>query len=465
MKKNIRRVFWLYFAIFLMVVAYLGKFILIDSKNIVSSTYNPRLNRNDFSIKRGNIYDAGNSVLAMSMEDGAGYRRVFNYGERYAHTVGFIHNTKAGVEAKYNFTLNNLSLGISQRVWNLVNKQPLQGDNVHLTLDPAMQNAAFDALGGNKGGIVVMEPATGRIIAMVSAPYYDPNKIGENWENLSLDEKNSPLLNRATQGLYPPGSIFKVITADAIMENMPDYENYYYECKGTAVFDGKQIQCYDGKAHGTINLTDAMKYSCNTYFASAAMEIGFDKISSTAEKAMFNTAYEFDLEYVSSRFDSKSFLERELTADEIMQTAIGQGKTLVTPLHMAMTASAIANGGVMMKPYICEKITSYMGKEKETAVPEELTQAFSKENADKLKEMMVSVVEGGTGSAAKVSGISIAGKTGTAENSSGDDHGWFIAMAPADKPEIAIAIITENTNGTKKALSIAKTLVEVYFGK
>ena len=461
LKKNIRRVFWLYFAMFLMVVVYLGKFILVDSADIINSTYNPRLNRNDFSIKRGFIYDADGNVLAESVENGGEYKRVFNYGERYAHTVGFIYNTKAGVEAKYNFTLNKLDLGIYQRFRNLIDKTPLQGDNVHLTLDFDLQEAAYNALGDNKGGVVVMEPDTGRILVMVSSGAYNPNEIADNWEKLRDDEKNSPLLNRATQGLYPPGSIFKVITADAIMENMADYEDYYYECTGTAVFDGRQIKCYDGKAHGTLNLSDAIKYSCNTYFASAAMEIGYDKLINSAEKAMFNADYDFDLEHVSSRFQTGETFQ----ADEIMQTAIGQGKTLVTPLHMAMITSAIANGGVMMEPYICEEITSYSGKVKSTKTPESIAQVFSSENADKLKEMMVSVVEGGTGAPAKVSGIIIAGKTGTAENASGADHGWFIAMAPADNPKIAMAIVTENTDGTRKALSIAKTLFEVYFGE
>ena len=471
MKKNIRRVFWLYFAMFLMVVGYLGKFILVDSADIVNSTYNPRLNRNDFSIKRGNIYDADGNILAGSVENGGLYKRVFNYDEQYAHTVGFIHDTKAGVEAKYNFTLNNLDNGIYQRVRNLVTQTPLQGDNVHLSLNFDMQKAAFDALGSNKGGIVVMEVDTGRIITMISSPAYDPNDIWENWESLRSDEGNSPLLNRATQGLYPPGSIFKVITADSIMNNMADYENYYYECTGSAVVAGSRIQCYDGKAHGTVNLHDALKYSCNTYFAVAAMETGYLNMATSAESAMFNKSYNFDLEHVSSRFEVATHLPlgstfvADISENAIMQTAIGQGKTLVTPLHMAMIASAIANEGVMMEPYICEKITSYSGRTKSVTESAVLTQAFSKENADKLREMLVSVVEGGTGAAAKVAGIEIAGKTGTAENSSGADHGWFIAMAPADNPRIALAVVTENSDGTRKSLSIAKTLMEIYFGE
>lgn len=453
LKKNIRRIFWLYFGLFLILVLYLGNFI-INSHDVINSTYNPRLNMNDNKIKRGAIYDAKGNILAESvLEDGA-YKRVYPYDNMFAHTAGSIGRTKAGAEAEYNFNLSSLDFEVLQRIMNLASGQPLEGDSIHLTLDLELQNLVYEQLGTAKGGVVVMEPKTGKILSMVSYPAYNPNTLSQKWEELSEDTKNSPLLNRATQGLYPPGSIYKIITAGAALDNISDIQDFYYHCQGYADFGDNRIRCYDQTAHGTINIEEAFRVSCNTFFAQAAMEIGPEILKQYSEKAMFNGRYEFDLEYLSSRFS----LGSDATEFEIIQTSIGQGKTLVTPLHMAMLVSAVANDGKMMKPYVCEKVTSKWGYTKTTNKPEAIAQVFSKERAAQLKVMMTDVVDTGTGKQASISGIKIAGKTGTAENASGSDHGWFIAFAPAEDPKIAVAVLTENSDGTKKALAISKSI-------
>ena len=464
MKKNIRRVFWFYFAMFLVVVIYLGNLILIESAAIINSTFNPRLNRNDFTISRGYIFDAHGNILAESVRAGDLYRRVYPYGSEFVHTVGFIGLTKSGVEARYNFTLDNLDFEIIQRIHReFIDGRSLQGNNIHLTMEAPMQSLAAASLQGISGGIAAIEPRTGRIIAMASSPDFDPNNIGGIWNDLVADEENSPLLNRATQGLYPPGSVFKIITADAIMNHMPDYENFYVECLGHIIFNGESLRCFDARPHGNMNLSNAMKYSCNIFFAAAIMEIGYDKLMESAQRMGFNTAQSFDLEFVASRFN----MDANVSVGEIMQTSIGQGRTLVTPLHMALITAAVANDGIMPQPYIVERITSHTGRVRwERGRRQALTgvQIFgSPENAEKIRNMLVEVVEGGTGTPARVAGVTVAGKTGTAENPAGAAHGWFVAFAPAENPEIALAILTENTGGTRRALEIARNMLEAYF--
>jgi len=459
MKKNIRRVFWLYLAMFLVVVVYLGNLILFESRDMINSTFNPRLNRNNLTIQRGYIFDANGNILAQSMPTDYLYSRYFPFGNDFTHTVGFIGITKSGVEARHNFTLDNLDFEIWQRIQReLINGEPLRGDNVHLTLDQPMQRLAAESLRGISGAIVAMNPHTGRIIAMASSPDFNPNDIGDIWRDLLADTENSPLLNRSTQGLYPPGSIFKLVTADAIMNHMPDFESFYVDCHGTAEFDGESLQCFNARPHGRVNLSDAMKYSCNIFFAEAIMQIGYDKLMESAKNMLFDSAYLFDLDYVRGRFN----MTEGASTGEIIQTSIGQGRTLTTPLHMALITSAVANGGNMPVPYMAERISSHTGRIKWERGQPEFTAIMSAYNANALTDMMVHAVESGTGTAARLAGIIVAGKTGTAEAATGS-HGWFVCFAPANEPEIALAIITENTGSTQRALEIARNMLSAYF--
>ena len=458
MKKNIRRVFWLYFAMFIVVVVYLAHLILIGSADMINSSFNPRLNRHDATIMRGYIFDANGEILALSIPHYDQFRRVFPFGSDFAHTVGFIGVTKSGVEARYNFNLDNLDFEIIQRVQReFINAEPLRGDNVHLTLERDMQRLAAESLQDIRGAIVAMEPSTGRIIAMASTPGFNPNYIGDNWRDLIADTENSPLLNRAAQGLYPPGSIFKLITADAIMNHMPNYMDFYVECHGLMMFDGVRLSCFDTRPHGRVNISDAMKYSCNIFFAKALVEIGYEYLLESAENMMFNSPLSFDLEYVRGRYDMGSGAYMW----EITRTAIGQGTTLTTPLHMALITSAVANDGLMPEPHIGERISSYTGRTKWTR-RQSHTRIMSSENAAELTDMMVRVVESGTGTLAGVPNLVVAGKTGTAQVYPGESHGWFICFAPADNPEIVIVVITENTGNTQRAQQIARNMLSLH---
>jgi len=462
MKKNIRRVFWLYFTMFIVVVVYLAHLILIGSGDMINSSFNPRLNRHDATIRRGYIFDANGEVLAQSIPAYGQFRRVFPFGSDFAHTVGFISVTKSGVEARYNFNLDNIDFEVIQRIQReFINGEPLRGDNVHLTLERDMQRLAAESLQDIRGAIVAMEPSTGRIIAMASTPGFNPNYVGQQWRDLIADTENSPLLNRAAQGLYPPGSVFKLVTADAIMNHMPNYMDFYVECHGLIMFDGVRLSCFDARAHGRVNLSYAMKYSCNIFFAKALVEIGYEYLLESAENMMFNSLLSFDLEYVRSRYSMESGADMW----EITRTAIGQGMTLTTPLHMALVTSAVANDGLMPTPHVGERISSYTGRTRWEQRRQSPVRVMSTENAAELTNMMVRVVESGTGTLAQVPNITVAGKTGTAQVDSGEAHGWFICFAPADNPEIVIVVITENTGNTRRAQQIVRNMLIAYFDR
>ena len=448
--KNIRRMFALICLLFALVVVQLVKYIMIDSKDIINNPYNPRLRLMDEKVRRGQITDSSDIVLA----DSTSGEREYPYGRQLAHLVGTVHMGKSGVESKYNILLQRPSNEIMQRFVNFPYDSKLVGDTAMLTVDASIQETVYSAFGKNKGAVVVMEPSTGRILAMVSKPDFDPSRIAADWGELSNDTANSPLLNRATQGLYPPGSVFKTLTGAAAIEH--GLADFVYECSGTANFDGIMLRCTNSRAHGKVNMSKALAVSCNGYFATAALEIGVEALQNVCERAFFNR----DLSYPIERGRSSFTLTADAQTFDIIQTSIGQGQLLVTPLHMCMVVSAIANGGKMMKPYVMSRRISATGSTKEITLPEALGQVVSEEIADLLTGMMIAAVESGTAAPASVKGIKIAAKTGTAQNSGGDDHGWVIAFAPADeKPQIAIAVIMENSGGPRLGLELVKKVV------
>ncbi len=458
-KKNIRRVFWLYFVLFIALQIYLMKLIFFDSKDIRVNPNNARLNMFDNKIKRGKIIDAKGEILAESLKSEEGYKRIYYLPEAFAHVIGNVAYQKTGIEAKYNFILTNLALDVWQRLKNVAFDSDLEGDNIVLTVDSEFQKFLYEKMKNLKGAIVCIEPKTGKMLAMVSSPSYDSNQIKENWDELINDEDKSPLLNRASKGLYPPGSTFKIITALTIIRNCPDYRDYVYNCKGSETIDNVKIQCYDGHAHGDVNLESAIAHSCNCYFYHMIQnKFTPAQLHETAESLYFNEYYDYPLEYSKSSF----VLDENSDTAERGQTAIGQGKTLMTPIHIAMITSAIANGGIMMEPYFLDHaVGAYLGEHNKTA-PKKIAEVMTSEEAGILTEMMKGVIESGTGRDAKISGISMAGKTGTAQNATGNDHGLFTVFAPADDPKIAVTIIVEEGATTGKALSIARQAIEYY---
>ncbi len=477
MRSAIRKIFWLYLILFLILIGYLLKLCLYDSHSFVANPYNKRLAGSEEGIKRGSIYDANGDVIAEDVlrEDGT-YERVYNNAENYAHTVGYTVKGKAGVESKYNFRLTALSFEPVQRLAGLFGNE-IEGNSLVLTLDDRLQKIAGEQLRGQRGAIVAMEPSTGKILCMVSTPSFDSNSVDKNWDELNSDTEDSPLLNRATQGLYPPGSTFKIVTAaSAIENNATDME---YKCTGAEKFGHSIIHCYNEQAHGNMDMTSAFAQSCNTYFGTLGTKLGAEKLIATANSFGFNRDIGLALEYSKSTFP----MEANADVNEIVETAFGQGRTLVSPLFMAMITSAVANNGMMMQPYVVDHSLTPGGSVRNRTLPAKLSQIMSPDTAYKLKDLMCEVVNDGTAknaafsvskerietlaSGASVTAsdsvkVQVAGKTGTAENPHGDDHAWFVAFAPADDPQIAVSVLLENAGKGSNAIPAARDIMKEY---
>lgn len=334
------------------------------------------------------------------------------------------------------------------------------GDSVVTTLNLELQEAAYDALGNYKGAVVVMEPSTGKILAMVSKPDFDSNTVAENWDFLNTDQ-DSVLLNRATQGQYAPGSTFKVVTALEYMRENPDYENYGYNCTGAIEKDGVTIRCYNGHVHGQVGFQDSLAYSCNTSFSNIGLSLDIKNFRETSKELLFNSKLPSVLPYSKSSFS----LEPGAGSADKMMTAMGQGKTQVSPYHMALITSAIANGGTLMKPYLVDSVNNYTGAVIDKNKPEKYKSLMTSEDAAKLKQYMSAVVDYGTASVLSGQSYTAAGKTGTAEYSSDKekDHSWFIGMTNVDNPELVISVIIESSDGTAKAVDVAKQVFDAYY--
>lgn len=462
-RKNIKRVFWLYFALVFVLQIYLIKYIFFDSKNFVTSPYNPRLTLMEKNIKRGYIYDSKGTVLAESNFEGDRYKRNYTTGTNFVHLLGNVLHQKSGVEVKYNFSMQKLNMEIFQRIKREMFGTELKGDNVKITVEADFQKYVANQLGNNKGAIVAMEPSTGKILAMVSYPNYDPNNIANDWKTLNKDEKNAPLLNRASTGLYTPGSVFKVVTSLMIMRTIPDYENYTYTCKGEDTFGESKIRCFNNTVHGEVNLDKALTHSCNTYFSHMSTKFDNNEFKKLTEQLYFNKTFNFPLEYNKSSFvlDNKSDL------NETVQTSFGQAKTLMTPLHISLLTSSIANGGIMMEPYILDYIETEGNIQKNKTIPKMLSQVMTTEEAEKLNKMMWNVVSYGTAKKAAINNIEVSGKTGTAQNHSGNDHGLFTAFAPSDNPKIVVSVVLEQAGagGTGKSVEMTKNILNYYLKK
>ena len=340
------------------------------------------------------------------------------------------------------------------------------GDNVYTTLNVDLQETAYEALGDREGAVVVMEPSTGRILAMVSKPDFDPNEIATDWESISGDEESSVLVNRATQGLYPPGSTFKIFTTLEYMKENPNYEDYSFQCRGTLTIEDSVIHCFGNEVHGSENLEESFTNSCNTSFSNIGVSLDKTSYRKLCESLLFNQSLPGPFETKNSSF----VLDKNSTTMQTMQTAIGQGETLVSPYHMLLVVSAIANDGVLMNPYVVDHTENADGTVVKEYENSEYGKLLSKSQAQIMQEYMKQVVNDGTASALKGQSYTAAGKTGSAEiNSNRDSHAWFVGYASKEdsgKPDIAIAVIVEGAGtGGKYAAPVAKQVFDTYYGQ
>lgn len=462
-KKVIMSVVYIFLGLFVLIMGYFGYYLLFKSKDVINSTYNLRHDVLAKRIIRGDIVSADGMVLAETLTDEDGNElRWYPFDDMYAHVVGRVMRGRTGIEEVENITLLTSDSRSSEAMYNDLIGTKNPGNNVVSTLNHKLTMAAYDALGDDRGAVVAIEPSTGKILAMVSKPAYNPNYIEDNWEKLSEDkEDESPLLNRATQGLYPPGSTFKVITSLAYMRENPDYMNYSYKCTGSTEYEGMTIRCSNNSVHGSINLKEAFAKSCNSSFATIGSSIPVDSFRSLCESFFFNKALPARVTNNPSSFELKI---GDSSVKEAMQTAIGQGRTLISPLHNAMIASSVANGGIMMKPYVIDRIESSGGRLLKGYVPEEAAVVMTLSEANYLKSLMAAVVTDGTAKKLNNLDVKVAGKTGTAQQEGSESHAWFIGFAPVSNPKIAISVIIENKgSGSKYAVPIAKKVFDAYF--
>lgn len=446
-------------------MGYTCYYAITNQQELINNSYNGRQELLISQNTRGTIYAAGGQILAETQTDEEGEEiRVYPYENLFAHAVGYASNGKFGIESLANYYLINSNARLADKVASDVSGSKYPGDSVITTLDVGLQEIAFQSLGIYKGAIIVSEPATGKILAMVSKPDFDPNEIDRIWDDLIKDEDSTVLLNRVTQGLYPPGSTFKIVTAlEYIRENPDSYGQYTYQCNGRFSSGSNTINCYHGSVHGYEDFTKSFAKSCNASFANIGMQLDRDKFNDTINGLLFNQELPVAFAYNKSRLEVG---ERTSDAD-IMQAAIGQGTTQITPLHLNMITCAIANGGMLMKPYLVDQVQNNEGNMIKQFHPDTYRKLLSEEEAAVLTGLMQEVVETGTGT--KLSGLpyTAAGKTGSAEysNVKTESHAWFTGFAPVQDPEVCVTIIIEGAgSGGDYAVPIAKRIFDGYFG-
>ncbi|MCI9013605.1 MAG: penicillin-binding protein 2 [Lachnospiraceae bacterium] len=446
-------------------MTYTCHYAITHQQELINNSYNGRQEIFAAQNTRGSIFAAGGQVLAETQTDADGNeRRVYPYDNLFAHAVGYATNGRFGVEAAANYYLINSNAKLSDKVASDVAGSKYPGDSVVTTLDVGLQEVAAKSLGVYKGAIIVSEPSTGRILAMVSKPDFNPNEIDTLWDGLIQDKESTVLLNRVTQGLYPPGSTFKIVTAlEYIRENPDSYGQYSYQCNGRYSSGQDTINCYHGSVHGHEDFTRSFAKSCNASFANIGMTLDRTRWGQTLDGLLFNQELPVSFAYNKS----KLVVNADTSDSDILQASIGQGTTQITPLHLNMITCAIANGGTVMKPYLVDHVKNNEGTVIKQFSPDSYKELLTQTETAVLTELMTAVVESGTGT--KLAGLTYtaAGKTGSAEfnNVKTDSHAWFTGFAPAQEPEVCVTIIIEGAgSGGDYAVPIAKRIFDEYFG-
>ena len=402
----------------------------------------------------------GEILAQTNVSDDGTEERSYPYSNIFAHVVGYDTNGKSGLESEANFQLLSSHEFFLTQIKNEFMGAKNVGDTVVSTLNADLQTTAYNSLGDRRGAVVVIQPSTGKILTMVSKPDFDPNTIAANWEQLVNDETNSSLLNRATMGQYPPGSTFKIVTALTYLRQHGTFNGFSYDCQGSITKEDHTIQCYGGTVHGQEDFYAAFAKSCNCAFAEMGTQLGGAALLKTSEDLLFNQKLPLR-SYRKSSFTLNGSSGVPLT----MQTAIGQGNTLVSPMHMALITSSIANGGVLMKPYLIDKVQNHAGDEVDTTEPEAYKRLMTDNEASLLGELMKGVVQNGTASSLNGRGYTVAGKTGSAEyNESGASHSWFVGYSNVDNPDIVVSVIVEDGGtGSEAAVPIAADVFDAYY--
>ena len=476
MNAPILKLFVLVLVLFAALVGMTSYNSVINAEEYRDNALNKRPQIEQAQIKRGVIRARDGSLLARSVkdEDGLYERRYSDRARRFSHVLGYDYALgigRAGLERERNDALVGEENEVTSIVDDLRGERRV-GDNVVTNLDPRAQQVALNALAGRRGSVVAIEPATGKVRVMASTPGYDPNALRRpaNYSRLSR-APNSPLFNRATQAGYAPGSTMKVVTAAAALDSGKFTPQSTVSGRSPIIVSGVPLKNFSDRQFGAIPLTTALTNSVNTVWAQVAERLGRDRIAEYMERFGFGTDPPMDYPdqqmFASGVYDLKrnKLIPANSRQVDIGRVAIGQERLRVTPLQMAMVAATVANGGVRMAPHITSRIVDIDGRVVERIEPDDSERVMSAESAGQLTQMMSDVVREGTGTAAALEGIEVAGKTGTAELNIARriNQPWFIGFAPRSSPKVAIAVTLENVIGGQGgvvAAPIAKQVMQ-----
>jgi penicillin-binding protein A len=460
--RQIVKLFAFVVALFAVLVGFTSWWSVFDAEALKEKEANKRPLLEQQQIRRGRILAADGTVIARSVPKGHGdslrYVRRYPEGALYGHPIGysFVRQGDSEFEQFHNDQLVGEDSEFGSILDELLGREQ-EGNDIVTNLDPEAQRTALaDLEEAGFGAVVAIEPSTGAVEVMASNKPFDPNRVPYELSRLNRNVIETPLVNRATQGLYPPGSTFKVVTAAAGLESGTITPETTIDAPGTLEVEGTPLNNDFTEDFGPIALDTALTNSVNTWFGQLGQQLGNDKLFETMEKFGFNSTPPIDLpddEVYESGVSSEGDLLTARDPVDLARLAIGQERLLATPLQMAMVTAAVANGGKLMKPQIWNRVVDPDGRVTDRLDPSEYSQPLSAESAAELTAAMEGVVSEGTGTNAAISGVSVAGKTGTAETPGNracgggidENQAWFIGFAPADAPEVAIAATVECT--------------------
>jgi peptidoglycan glycosyltransferase len=440
MNLAVVRLFGLVVVLFAVLIGFTSRWTVFEADALRANTNNHRVLLQEERIKRGLIRAADGTVLAGSRKiDATRYARRYPTGDLFAHPVGYfsIDRGRIGLENFYNDPLSGRETSAIGALERLLGPRNV-GDDLKTTLSPKAQQAAYAGLNGRNGAVVALDVKTGAVRALAATPSFDPS-----------DPAHANTFNRATQGRYPPGSTFKAVTAAAALDSGRYTPGSQVDGRNHQVISGAPLDNFGGEDFGNIDLTFALTHSVNTVWAQVGVKLGKRTMADYMEKFGFNTDPPMDYPdsqlNPSGEYRNGKLLQPTSRFVDVGRVAIGQDKLLVTPLQMATVAQTIGNGGLRMEPRLVQKVVDPDGRTTDTPLPKEAEQVISKESADQLTAMMKNVVREGTGTAAALQGVELAGKTGTAEidPAAGINDLWFIGFTP----DVAVAVVIERQRG------------------
>lgn len=472
MNTPIRRVYVLVLLLFAVLLLFTSRWTVFEAKSLQDNPLNRHAILQEQRIRRGLIRAADGTILARSVrQPGDVWTRTYPTHALFAHAIGYSYTTlgRAGLEKSRNDELTGKRDAIGSLLDELRGHQQA-GDDVITTLDAKAQRVALQAMAGRKGAVVALDPTTGAVKVMLSTPGYDPRAAADpkTFDALSHDDANTPLVNKATQFGYAPGSTFKVVTATAAIDSGKYTPQSIVDGTNGVRISGVPLQNDYNKSFGKIDLTTALAESVNTAFAQVAEDVGKQTMRTYMERFGFDKKPELDYppEQMSSsgEYRNGQILQPTSRFVDVGRMGMGQDKLRVTPLQMAEVAAAVANGGKLMKPHLTDRVVDTDGRTVKTVAPQVQSTVMKPSTAAAVTGMMEAVVSSGTGTQAQIPGVRVAGKTGTAETQVGNkvNDVWFIAFAPADRPKVAIAVTLQHQPGFGGdiAAPVAKQVME-----